>query len=98
MYKQIVLRVEYSLNHPVAGLSFVGCDPGDNVCPQGVGLMTEIPACVYHERWLDWSDRFLATVCGRDMGEMSLANRDYGAETRAGYIFYWKSRSKGDEE
>ena len=31
MYRQMVVRIEYNLHHPTAGVRFVGCEPGDNV-------------------------------------------------------------------
>lgn len=31
MYRQMVVRIEYSIRNPKAGVHFVGCEPGDNV-------------------------------------------------------------------
>jgi hypothetical protein len=31
MYRQMIVRIEYSVHHPTAGVRFVGCEPGDNV-------------------------------------------------------------------
>ena len=31
MYKQMVVRIEYTLTNPTAGVRFVGCEPGDTV-------------------------------------------------------------------
>jgi len=31
MYRQMVVRIEYSVHNPTAGVRFVGCEPGDNV-------------------------------------------------------------------
>jgi len=33
MYRQMVVRIEYNLHHPTAGVRFVGCEPGDNRYP-----------------------------------------------------------------
>jgi hypothetical protein len=33
MYKHLVVRIEFSLNHPIAGVRFVGCELGDDVVP-----------------------------------------------------------------
>jgi len=31
MYKQVVVRIEYIVQTPTAGVHFVGCEPGDDV-------------------------------------------------------------------
>lgn len=31
MYKQLVVRIEYNVHQPLAGVRFVGCENGDNV-------------------------------------------------------------------
>jgi len=33
MFKQMVVRLEYTLTNPKAGVHFVGCEPGDTVHP-----------------------------------------------------------------
>jgi hypothetical protein len=35
MYRQMIVRIEYSLQNPKAGVHFVGCEPGDNVRCRG---------------------------------------------------------------
>jgi len=47
MYKQIIVRLEYTVQKPMAGVHFVGCEPGDNVLPcQFVTYESDIPISI----------------------------------------------------
>jgi hypothetical protein len=63
MYKQMIVRIEYIVHRPTAGVRFVGCEPGDNVVLYSVSpLIIAISPLIHYERHSPWFNKFVAAV------------------------------------